>query len=215
MPATRIEIIEHIESLIGNMTQADFGKIIGCKQGKASQLLNRSGEKRFTVEELEKIADHFNVSVDSILGRDKREKKKEKQISPREFCEVLLDLLESQYPWDTCKVKVQDTVVQYRKRNGDRIYAEEKIEKEYPAIVFSMYPDPHKHRAAYVADSQCNHSGYSESVNFFLNSISQLRPVYLNHTISEDVYKFAVEGLLKEVEIVQDAYAEVWFKEVE
>lgn len=214
MPATRIEIIERIESLIGNMSQEKFGEIIGCKQAKVSSLLSRAGKKRFTVEELEKIADHFNVSVDSILGRDRR-KKKEKQISPREFCEVLLDLLESPYPWDTCKVKVQDTVVQYRKRNGDRIYAEEKIEKEYPAIVFSMYPDPHKHRAAYVADSQCNHSGYSESVNFFLNSISQLRPVYLNHTISEDVYKFAVEGLLKEVEIVQDAYAEVWFKEVE
>lgn len=214
MPATRIEIIERIESLIGNMSQEKFGEIIGCKQAKVSSLLSRAGKKRFTVEELEKIADHFNVSVDSILGRDRR-KKKEKQISPREFCEVLLDLLESPYPWNTCKVKVQDTVVQYRKRNGDRIYAEEKIEKEYPAIVFSMYPDPHKHRAAYVADSQCNHSGYSESVNFFLNSISQLRPVYLNHTISEDVYKFAVEGLLKEVEIVQDAYAEVWFKEVE
>lgn len=214
MSATRIEIIERIESLIGNMSQEKFGEIIGCKQAKVSSLLSRAGKKRFTVEELEKIADHFNVSVDSILGRDRR-KKKEKQISPREFCEVLLDLLESPYPWDTCKVKVQDTVVQYRKRNGDRIYAEEKIEKEYPAIVFSMYPDPHKHRAAYVADSQCNHSGYSESVNFFLNSISQLRPVYLNHTISEDVYKFAVEGLLKEVEIVQDAYAEVWFKEVE
>ena len=148
MPASRIEIIERIESLMGNMSQEKFGEIIGCQQAKVSSLLSRAGKKRFTVEELEKIADHFNVSVDFILGRDKKEKKKEKRLSPREFCEILLDLLESPYPWDTCKVKVQDTLVQYLSKTHEPVEIRKNVEKEYPAIVFSMYPDPDKHHAA-------------------------------------------------------------------
>ena len=120
---SRIEIIKRIDSLKGDMGQKEFGEIIGCKQGKVSGLLNLKGTKNFSVEELEKIADYFNVSVDYILGRNTPEV----EITPRKFCRVLAEVLESSFPWSLVFIE-QD---EFCHQDG-------KIEtKTYPALYFS------------------------------------------------------------------------------
>jgi len=51
-----------------NMTQEEFGKIIGVKKGAISYYEN--GINRISVEDLAKIAENYNKSMDYFVGHD-------------------------------------------------------------------------------------------------------------------------------------------------
>ena len=64
-----ILIAQHIEDLIKNekLTQMQLAKAIGVGQSSVSDWLNSKSEP--SVENLWKLADFFDVSVDYLIGR--------------------------------------------------------------------------------------------------------------------------------------------------
>lgn len=201
MPATRIEIIERIESLMGTMSQEKFGEIIGCKQSKVSSLLSRAGKKRFTVEELEKIADHFNVSVDSLLGRNEK-KKAPGQIAPRDFCEMLVDMVDFQgYSMHLKEITVKE---KSGYMCGDEI-THTTSENQYLSVYFSEY---HGNSDEFVInnlnkDAPVKQVGYFEEsaheINKFLCHWNKIRKAYFEGHIDREYYDILVSKKLSEV----------------
>ncbi len=205
MASLRNEIIERIERLKGNMSQEDFGKIIGCKQAKVSQLFSRTETKRFTVEELEKIADYFNVSVDSLLGRQEK-KKDSDRITPRDFCRMLVDMKDNcGYKIHMKKVTAKEIRAYYYESERECDTTQEPIESNYLALYFTNYDgdgsiycgeDDH---GAPVYDIQPNFERKSSSINTFLEHWQRIRSAYIGGSIDKEDYDTLVSKKLSEV----------------
>ena len=88
-------IINNIKMLIEkNSTNATrLSDELGIYQSHMSKALNPREKTQFTLDQIIKIADHFKVSVDFILGRNKNYSTS--SISNKEICILLRTFLES------------------------------------------------------------------------------------------------------------------------
>lgn len=116
-------LIDNLNTLMRQhgTTQEELGFIIGKAQSRANNLLN--GKAPFQINEVVKIAQHYNVSVDKLLGM----KYREEELSPYNLCRLLLSLDE--------KGQIGIETLNLTESWGD-IYHKQNIETEYPAIVF-------------------------------------------------------------------------------
>lgn len=207
MTASRIEIIERIERLKGNMSQEDFAKkVLECGQSKVSALLSLKGDKRISVEDLEKIADYFNVSVDSLLGRE--EKRRSGNITPRDFCRMLVDMVDFQ----GYSIHLKELSVKERGGYmcGDNITHQEN-EYKYLAVYFSEH---HGNSDEFVImnlneDAPPIQKSYFEStaheINKFLIHWDKIRTAYFSGAINREYYDILVNTKLSEIpEIVNE-----------
>ena len=60
---------ENLKYLMGDMSISEFSKKIGIPQPTISRYLNC--QREVSLENLGKIADYFNESVDFLMGREK------------------------------------------------------------------------------------------------------------------------------------------------
>lgn len=65
------------QMLFKNMTNQDLAKLLGISTVSVSFKLNK--KRDFTQTELDKMANHFGVSVDYLLERSKENERKENQ----------------------------------------------------------------------------------------------------------------------------------------
>ena len=68
---------EHIRELMNanNVSQSDLARELGMTRGAVSQKFKA---KRFTLRDISRIADYFDVSTDWLLGRTEQQKLPEK-----------------------------------------------------------------------------------------------------------------------------------------
>ena len=61
---------ENIRMLLvkNNITQQKLAEIAGMTQANVSKALNRNEKKRFTLDQVYRIAQYFEVSIDSLVG---------------------------------------------------------------------------------------------------------------------------------------------------
>lgn len=64
-----IAFAQNLKELMGEMSVCEFSKKIGIPQPTISRYLNC--QREVTLENLGKIADYFNESVDYLIGREK------------------------------------------------------------------------------------------------------------------------------------------------
>ena len=62
-------ISNNLRELMGEMSISEFSKKVGIPQPTISRYL--AGQREITLENLGKIADYFNESVDFLMGREK------------------------------------------------------------------------------------------------------------------------------------------------
>ena len=60
---------ENLRYLMGDMSVTEFSKKVGIPQPTISRYLNC--QREVTLENIGKIADYFNDSVDFLMGREK------------------------------------------------------------------------------------------------------------------------------------------------
>lgn len=199
MPTSRIEIIERIESLAGNMKQKELGEIIGCSQSKISELLSRTEKKRFSVEELERIADFFNVSVDYLLGRETVQEKPIEQITPRKFCEILVQMLDSPCPWEIreiidegCSAKAYSIFI------SNKTKTTKTAEYDFKKDTMTITSKP---------SENCN----AININEFIGRVGNYHKLYESNDLDKEEYKTLVKNKFKEtfLEFCDDEHIEI------
>lgn len=92
----------------GVTTQDKLGEIIGKSQSSVSKALSTDNKSAgFTVEQICRIADHFEISIDELLGREIR-------LSYEKICNTLITLLTvNKLQCLECSVNDLDKAVSY------------------------------------------------------------------------------------------------------
>ena len=93
-----------------DLTQSELASIAGMSQGNFSKALNPEEKKQFTLEQLYRIAQHFCVSIDELVGNKAA---KEASTSPRAILAFITQLL--------CDVKIRATTVTVLSRTNYRM----------------------------------------------------------------------------------------------
>lgn len=197
-------IIKRVMFLKGNMTQKELGEIIGCKQGKVSELLNSTEDKMFSVVELLKLAKHFHVSVDYLLGHEPTEEKHDSGTTPRQFCKMLVDMKDKyDYSIGLRKVSANEIRAYYNEQEMDIV--QERIESNYLALYFSDYDGDGKYNCGddeqenSIYDLHPNFNKKDNSINTFLGHWQKIRSAYLSGSIDKEYYDILVDKKLSEV----------------
>ena len=90
-----IMLKRNISSLMENhkpeVTQEELGKVTGLSQPNISKLLSEKNESCFSIAQLISIADYFEVSLDSLVGRN-LDNVKQKKSTMQDIISALFEL---------------------------------------------------------------------------------------------------------------------------
>ena len=119
---------ENIRALLKkhDLTQSELATIAGMSQGNFSKALNPEEKKQFTLEQLYRIAQHFGVSIDALVGNTSAN---EITTGPRAVLRFLVQLL--------CEAKVRVVNISEEERNAFMA----DVTKAAKAIHAAFHPD--------------------------------------------------------------------------
>lgn len=206
MNKLRSTIIDRVNILKGNMNQKDFGEIIGCGQSKVSELLNGQGNREFNINEIVKISAYFGVSTDYVLGltdeRTPRTSPKGSRITPRQFCEMLVNMKDKQnYSMHVKKISTKETRAYFY----DDDIKQEPITSDYIALYFSNYDGDGNYyicddeNGAPIYEQAPNFQKEEHSINTFLEHWQRIRAAYVGGSIDKTDYEYLTQKRLSEV----------------
>lgn len=136
---TEIEAGKRIRSLMAerNMIQKDLELDVWKgrnSQSRVSKIVN--GNEHFSFRDLVEAAEYFGVSTDYLLGltdqKTASSSTEKKPITAKKFCEALLNLLDSSFPWTLIEVPCKETVLTEFNIEYEQTFS-------YPAIYFKEY----------------------------------------------------------------------------
>ena len=208
MELLRNKIISRINEIKGTMSQDDFAeKVMDCSQSRVSDLLNYKKEKpELKPEEIVRIAKHFNVSADYILGltdeRTPRTPPEGSRVTPRQFCEMLVYMKDKQYyPIKLRKISAEETRVFIHNGGIER----ELIECDYLSLHFSDYDGDGRELIDYTEDGEPiyvdgpNFQREAHSINTFLEHWQRIHAAYYGGSIEQSDYEYLIQKRLSEV----------------
>ena len=200
-----IALKKNIKILIKNrnMTQQQLAEVLGMSQSNVSKALNDDEKKCFTVEQLYDIAEHFNVSVDELLGRHTGESTPGGQRGIGAFLAAVL----SSGDGKCTRVKVKETVFDpYHAHYGPEIMNREDPENEYWALYFPNYWNPSEeakseeefHQLMAEATAAGNET-LNLALNTFLQKYLEILRVYQKGEISKEAYEIVLNDYLSKL----------------
>lgn len=181
-------------------TQEELGQKIGMQQSNVSKHLKEGGG--FTLEQVCRLADVFETSVDELLGREK----KAKDYSIKDICKFIVDLISS------------DVITTFRYEKNENVweqdnpvYSPEHSNKtkvfKYDAFYFSTYEQIPDYLDEYAVDNKLDEFRYTGNyvrknakINNFLYKFIDTRKKYLRGIISEEEYKAITELYIKNID---------------
>lgn len=195
----------NIKELLKNkgMTQQQLGDAIGMEQPNISNALKEKEKKCFTVEQVYSIADHFEVSIDWILGYKTADRI---ATGPRAIGAFLAELLSTKDA-KCATVKIHETVyaIDYDKNDYPNCKVEEK-DNPYLAIYFPNYwdiQDPAKTdeelAERYSEAINCGNDTKNVLLNEFLQKYVSILKVFHDKQISEENYQNVLKDFLNQL----------------
>lgn len=192
---------QNIENLMHqtNTTQAKLAEAIGMSQSNVSRALSNKEGQRFTIEQVFKIAQHFDVSIDFLLGN---EKPTARIYSPRNIAKFLSDCISNGYA-NVIESPIEEEVFEVKYSNYDypKTLHEKRIIK-YPAIYFPNYWDvwdsldeDDLHERLSEAD-QIGNETRNIPINDFIKKFLQIHNVYKKGELAEETYNLVVGDYL-------------------
>ncbi len=183
-----------------NYKQKDIMRITGMPQANVSRALDTENKKMFTIDQLYKLADDFDVSIDELLGRNN--KSVNAAPSLEEISSFLVNLFETGH-LRHCKHTVKETVPEdtmvyipeYDREEPSIDYVEKDF--EYDALYFSNSRSPVR---TYKINSDDDHSGSlydNQEINIFLAHYLKIFDLYKDGILPKDAYDFVVKGYLE------------------
>lgn len=193
---------QNIRELISNndITQQQLAEIAGMTQANVSKALNKSEKKQFTIDQLYRIAQHFGVSIDDLVGNKAAN---ESQTSPRNVLSLLTALI--------CEVKIKTTTVTleeeiYNVYCDNQGYPDGSIEKKpvsYPAFYFPDYhevwdftTDKQEAEDIHYEFLSCGNETKFKQFNELLKDFLPVIDLYRKKSIPEEAFKMVLKGYL-------------------
>ena len=128
---------ENIRMLLvkNNITQQKLAEIAGMTQANVSKALNRNEKKRFTLDQVYRIAQYFEVSIDSLVGNPAENSA---GTSPRDAFRFITKFL-SAGKLRTAELTVKETKYEQEYGNGLMEHKPREIDDTYPVFFFPDY----------------------------------------------------------------------------
>ena len=199
-------ISRNISMLIKNsgISQKQLGDAIGMSQPNLSKALNENDKRVFTVEQIYKIAEYFDVSTDSIMGFNPDYSQK---TSLRSIASFIATLIEDDIALVT-ETTVREKVYMQPSFNEHALYSStEFMGVSYQAIYFPNHWDPAEVKCASFEDAQalyseaeqCGNETRYTYLNNFLKKFLDILKVYKSGQISEEAYRIVVKDYLNQL----------------
>lgn len=196
---------QNIRILMENnrITQQQLADAIDMSQSNISKALSLKDKKCFTVEQIYRIAEYFNVSIDYLLGY---KNEKYGNISQRDIGKFLISLIKNK-TISLTRVSVSEMVfksdIEEEEEEELPWLREYKANNEYLAFYFSNYWDP-KEIAVDKADYeslvqealQIGNGSNNYKINEFIKNFLEIYKVYQKQQIDEEAYQVVVNNYL-------------------
>lgn len=119
-PLKKESFIENLSEITKGMKQKEIASIMGCTEGTMSKYLNPDKKDFPPVDKLYNLSQHFNVSIDWLIGVEKR-KETGQNLSAKAICEMLISIYNS-VPFDFVEIqKVRRLIKIIKVINSDKI----------------------------------------------------------------------------------------------
>ena len=126
--------IENLSKITKGMKQKEIASIMGCTEGTMSKYLNPDKKDFPPVDKLYNLSQHFNVSIDWLIGVEKKEEPEQK-LSARAICEMLISIYNS-VPFDFEEIQKTEDCADYFDGNYGTIEIKES-QNTYHSLYFS------------------------------------------------------------------------------
>ena len=186
-----------------NTTQVKLADAIGMTQSNLSRALSSKEGQCFTLEQVYKISQYFNVSVDFLL-RD------EKPIisTEREICELFTQLIEKRQLICTKATHEDEIYTPYMTDRLDMDCNIENVTSEYTSFHFPNFenPGPLDRYTENEIDDMHNAARWNgnahypnQQINTFFVKYLQIYEMYLRNHLSEDLFHEITEKFLDDL----------------
>lgn len=175
-----------------NTTQVKLANAIGMTQSNLSRALSSKEGQCFTLEQVYKISQYFNVSVDFLLGEEKPAISTE-----REICELFTQLIEKRQLICTKTPHEDEVYTPYMNERLDIDCNIENITIEYASFHFPNYENPGpldrftESEIDEMRDTALwggNAHNANQQINGFFEKYLQIYEMYLHNHLSEELF---------------------------
>lgn len=192
--------IENLSKITSGMKQKDIAKIMGCTEGTMSKYLNQSKTDFPTVEMLYNLAQHFNVSIDWLVGNSQDPRAKEK-LSPREICKMLLSIYNSYMHFSFGQYTVTEDCYVSREYNGE-FYGDTNHSTKnntYIAMYFSEWAEFDNEDDLWMYAQTGNDMPSNACINKFLSRLKEITGMLKRGNLNQEMYDRLLESYLNDV----------------
>ena len=187
-----------------NETQSQLAEVIGMTQSNFSKAINGVESKRFSIEQLYGISQHYGVGIDALLGN-----KADDNLTLVSISSFLRKLIENSI---ADLVELEYTDIKYKSEYDgytDQFYVNSYANKNtYTAIVFPNTKFEPKYLSKSEADKlkqkyakNGNRDYRNECINEFLKKYTQLYRLYRRGDLEYDVLELACQHYIEELDL--------------
>lgn len=206
---SQMTIIGNIEKLMDaqKIKPTKLAKETKIPQSTISKGLSRSGGTNFSIENICKIAEYFEVSVDFLLGRNKA---KSDSVSNKEICRQMMRLIESGAVTVIERDVEEDAYlpIEYPVYENMYPYEYKRIKSKYKMFYFSNYdqlPDPEclddveKDEITDDCLIYGTENKKGKELNSFLDYYLKFLDLYKKNDLPRDMFDTAIEDRLSQM----------------
>lgn len=200
-------IITNINSLMkeGNITQTQLASEIGMSQPNFSRAICPATKQHFTLEQIYKIAQRFNVSLDFLFGIDNNPSAS----SEKDICKLITSLIENRKLIHVDFKREEEILTPIHSPNGIPDCEKTSSIINYNAFLFPNYFDPgplDRYTEYQIDDYQSDmyYNGNQDESNMRINSFFEkyfkLYELYTHNQISEEMFHEIIEKFLTDLQ---------------
>ncbi len=173
--------------------------VLGIQQSNLSAALNPQNSRRLTLEQYITLADHWDISLDTLFGRKKEQQKF--VISARDICEWIMYILKTKR---ACLKQI--TFGEKDLTKNTNIYGQIAEDYHtYSALVFPNYDTTSESYKYHLENREkgggiyVNEDLINQSINTFIEEFTELENFTNNNNFPEKAYRAAINAYLDEV----------------
>lgn len=183
------------------ISQTALAEAIGMSEPNFNKAYKNTDGKRFNLEQVVALANHFNTSVDSLLGDNATH-----EISNREICAFIIKLYESRLiKFNKLTIKENGYIpIDAPIGPGEYPCSFEEVTNSYNAIYFQRFLNPDlsdlDEYDQWAIDNDFmlngNDSEDSKIINAFLEKFERLYDMHYAKQLSDDEYRLLINNAL-------------------
>lgn len=192
--------IENLSKITSGMKQKEIAKIMGCTEGTVSKYLNKNKTDFPTVEMILNLSQHFNISVDWLLGNKSTSEKK--SFSPRDICKFLVDINKTCCYFSFGEFTATEECYIPQERDG-QIYGTDYQVKDntYIALYFPKWCELRgiKEEDFMLYRQVGNNSLGNAYINLFLSRFKEISDMFKKGNLTQEMYDRLLDSYLNDV----------------